>query len=175
LNWNAFTGAGANDSISLSISDASHVVFQAPDPCVPRTLAVTATSIVIPAGTLSSNRVYTAVLSFGRNFYFSTNAVPQMAGNGSVVRMTQFTLNTGSVSLPDPASLTSSRLLPNGNPAFDLTGTPMRSYNIERTGTLSPPGWTQIGNVSLDALGKGAYEDTSPNKTFPLFYRAVGN
>jgi hypothetical protein len=51
----------------------------------------------------------------------------------------------------------------------------MRSYNIERTGTLSPPGWTQIGNVSLDALGKGAYEDTSPNKTFPLFYRAVGN
>ena len=175
LNWNAFTGAGANDYISLSISDASHVVFQAPDPCVPRTLAVSATSIVVPAGTLTSNKVYTAVLSFGRNFYSSTNAVPQMAGSGSIVRITQFTINTGSISLPDPANLTSSRLLQNGNPAFDVTGTPTRSYNIERTGTLNPPGWSQIGTVSLDSLGKGAYEDTTPNKTFPLFYRAVGN
>jgi hypothetical protein len=177
LSWGAFTGAGANDSISLSISDgAGKTVFLVPDLCVPRTLSVTATSIVLPAGTLISNQTYTATLSFGRTFYFSTNDVPQMAGYGSVMRSTRFTIKTGSVvSPPDPARLTGSRLLPSGDPEIDLTGTPTRSYSLERTGNLTTPNWTPVGSVVMDATGKGIFQDTQPGNTFPLFYRAVAN
>jgi hypothetical protein len=178
LNWGPFTGAGANDFISLVVSDdLGGVAFQAPDLCVPRNLLVTATSIVIPARALKTNQTYMAALSFGRIFYFSTNAVPQMAGYGSIMRSTRFTIDTGSggPGLPDPAGVTGTRLLPNGNPEMDLTGTPTRSYSIERTGSLSTPNWTPVGTVGMDATGKGIFQDSQPNKTFPLFYRAVAN
>jgi hypothetical protein len=178
LNWGAFTGASANDYINLVVSDdLGGVAFQAPDLCVPRNLLVTATSIVVPANTLKTNQTYMATLSFGRLFYFSTNAVPQMVGSGSILRSTRFTIDTGSggPALPDPASLTGSRLLPNGNPEMDLTGTPTRSYTIERTGNLTTPNWIRVGSVGMDATGKGIFQDTQPNKTFPLFYRAVAN
>ena len=178
LNWGPFTGAGANDFIDLVVSDdLGGVAFQAPDLCVPRNLLVTATSITIPASTLKTNQTYMATLSFGHVFYFSTNAVPQMAGSGSILRSTRFTIDTGSggPGLPDPANLTGTRLLPNGDPEMDLTGTPTRSYSIERTGSLSTPNWTPVGSVGMDATGKGIFQDTQPNKTFPLFYRAVAN
>jgi len=178
LNWGAFTDANANDYISLVVSDdRGGVAFQAPDLCVPRNLPVSATSIVIPANTLKTNQTYMATLSFGRIFYFSTNAVPQMAGYGSIMRTTRFTIDTGAggPGLPDPANLTGFRLLPDGNPEMDLTGTPTRSYSIERTGSLTTPNWTPVGSVGMDATGKGIFEDTQPNKTYPLFYRAVAN
>ena len=178
LNWGAFTGAGANDYISLSVSDTlGRVAFQAPDLCVPRYLLVTASSIAIPANTLKTNQTYSATLSFGRGFYFSTNAVPQMAGYGSILIGTRFTIDTGpgGPTLADPASLTGSRLLPNGNPEIDLRGTPTRSYSIERSGSLATPNWTSVGSVGMDATGKGIFQDTQPNKTYPLFYRAVAN
>jgi hypothetical protein len=176
LNWGAFTGAGANDYISLVVSDdLGGVVFQAPDLCVPRILLVTATSIVIPANTLNTNQTYTATLAFGRVFYFSTNAVPQMVGSGSISRNTRFTIDTASGGLPDPASLTDPRLLPSGNPEIDLTGTPTRAYSIERSGNLTNPNWTPVGSVTMDTTGKGIFQDIQPDKTFPLFYRAVAN
>jgi len=54
-------------------------------------------------------------------------------------------------------------------------GTPTRSYSIERTGSLTTPNWIPVGSVGMDATGKGIFEDTQPNKTYPLFYRAVAN
>jgi hypothetical protein len=178
LNWGAFTSAGTNDYINLFVSDdLGDVVFQAPDPCVPRNLLPTATSIVIPANALKTNQTYLATLAFGHVFYFSTNAVPQMFGAGNISRNTRFTIDTGpgGPGLPDPANLTGYRLLPNGNPEIDLAGTPTRSYSIERTGSLSTPNWTPVGTVGMDATGKGIFQDSQPNKTFPLFYRAVAN
>ncbi|MDH7502888.1 MAG: Ig-like domain-containing protein [Verrucomicrobiota bacterium] len=120
LRWNQFTGAGADDSISLIVSATNGaVVFRAPDLCVPRPLPVTATSIVIPANTFKSNATYSAGLTFHRTGFSSTNAVPDMAGSSGVGISTRFTIKTGTGSSAARARFTQSRLLPNGNPEFD--------------------------------------------------------
>ncbi len=177
LSWNAFTGAGASDYLSLTITDGlGNLLFQAPNPCVPRELPVTATSIVIPANTLETNKSYSAMLAFGRTFYSSTNAVPEMAGFGGVSRSTEFTINTGTGGgAADPARFTGYRLLPNGNPQMNLTGTAAHAYTIQRTSSLVTPAWSNAGTVTMDGAGAAVFEDTAAGKTFPLFYRAVAN
>lgn len=178
LRWNAFTGAGTADHITLSITDmiGGRTVFQAPDLCVPRELPVTATSIVLPANTLENNKTYSASLTFGRMFYLSTNAVPRMAGVGMVSRDTQFTIKTGTGGVGTAARFTACRLLPNGNPEMTLIGTPLATYAIQRTGFIgASAAWTSVGSVTMTGGGIAVFEDTAPNKTFPVFYRAVAN
>ncbi len=177
LRWNAFTGAGANDHLSLIIFERNMggVVFQAPDLCVPRELPVSATSIVLPANTLQNNRTYEATLMFGRMFYFSTNAVPEMAGSGHIGRQTTFTVKTGTGGTGAAATFTGCRMLPNGNPEMTLAGTPLRTYTIQRTGTVGAAAWTQVGSVTMNAAGSGVFEDAQAGKSLPLFYRAVAN
>ncbi len=177
LRWNAFTGAGANDHLSLIIVDRSlgDVVFQAPDFCVPRELPVSATSIVLPANTLQNNRTYEATLMFGRMFYLSTNAVPEMSGTGHIARQTTLTVKTGTGGTGAAATFTGCRMLPNGNPEMTLAGTPLRTYTIQRTGTVGAAAWTQVGSVTMNAAGTGVFEDAQAAKSLPLFYRAVAN
>lgn len=175
LRWDAFSGADADDRIFLQIADGDgNTVFQAPDPCVPRDLPVNATSVVIPGGTLASNRVYEATLQFARAFYFSTNAVPEMSGLGTLTGATQFTIQTGGGAGPGaPATFGNFRLTPGGNPAFELTGTAGRSYGIQRSGSVDAANWPEIATVTMSTSGVAAYEDTQPAKVFPLYYRAV--
>lgn len=179
LRWNAFTGASGQDTISIVVANANseEVVFQAPDVCVPRELPVTATSIVIPAGTLASNQTYHATLTFNRVGYFQTNAVPQMAGFGGLTRSTEFTIKTGGGG-PAPgaaARFTAWRLLPNGNPELTFTGTPAHTYTVQRATRLSAPDWANVGAATTDATGKGVFEDAQPGKQPPLYYRALTN
>lgn len=60
----------------------------------------TDTSIVIPSETLQPNRTYNAQLLFGKFFYSSTNAVPEMSGYGFRIRTTRFTVKTGTGGTP---------------------------------------------------------------------------
>ncbi|NLH74515.1 MAG: Ig-like domain-containing protein [Verrucomicrobia bacterium] len=175
LRWNQFTGAGANDSISLIVHTTNGtIVFRAPDLCVPRPLPVSATSIVIPANTFKSNATYTASLTFHRTGYSSTNAVPEMAGSSGVGKSTSFTIKTGTGGSAAQARFTQSRLLPNGNPEMTLTGSPQTKYTIERSKTIGQSAaWTTVGIVNTDTTGKGVFEDTQAGKAPPLFYRAV--
>jgi hypothetical protein len=178
LQWNPFTGAGANDHLSLVISDAqSGVVFEAPDLCVPRELPVTATSVILPAGTLQMDKTYHASLTFMRTFYFVTNAVPSMAGFGALSKSTEFTVKTGTGGGGGgaPARFTGYRLLPGGETEMDLTGTTAASYTIQRTSNLLLQGWQPVGVVIMDAAGKTTFRDTDGGKIMPLFYRAVTN
>lgn len=143
LQWNAFAGASGNDSISLVVVSTNNllpaVVFQAPDLCVPRALPATATSIVIPANTLPSGKIFNATLTYNRTGYFSTNAVPGMVGMSGITYSTRFTLNTGAGGgTADPARFVAYRLLANGNPELTLTGTAARSYTLQRSPSLLP-------------------------------------
>jgi hypothetical protein len=181
LQWNPFTGAAGFDSISLVVSGTNlfvpGVVFQAPDLCVPRPLAATATSIVIPANTFKSNQTYTATLTFNRVGYMSTNSIADMAGFGGSTRTTEFTIKTGTSGggTAEAARFVGYRILPNGNPEFTLTGTAGRSYTLQRTGNLGSPNWSGAGGVTMDAAGRAVFEDTAPGKVPPLFYRAMSN
>ena len=177
LRWNAFTGATSQDSLMLSIMELANVVFQAPDPCVPRELAPTATSVVIPANTLAANKTYRATLSFGDIFFTSTNSIPSMAGFGSVSATTEFTIKTGTGggTSATPARFTDYKLLPNGRPQLTLKGAPLSAYTLQRATRIQPGNWAPIGIVTTDPAGNGTYEDAQAGASFPLFYRAVAN
>ncbi len=178
LRWNAFTGSGANSHLSIVISDdQGNSLFQAPDPCVPRDLPVTATWVVITANTLQSNQTYSATLVFGQIFYSSTNTVPEMSGFGDISRSTQFSIKTGQGGSGTVVAATLSEfgLALNGNPQFHLAGTTGHTYAIQRTGSLTNPNWQQVGSETMDSLGSAVFEDTQTGKVFPLFYRAVAN
>ena len=180
LSWDAFTGAGPRDGISITLIDEKgRIRFSAPDPCVPRELAATDTSVVIPARSFATNSLLTGTIVFTRNFYFSTNAVPKFAGYGNIIRSTQFSLATvggsgGGGPTAEPARLSNPSLLPNGNPRFELTGTPGASYTIQRSGAVgAAAAWSNLFAVTLDGAGHGVAEDTQAGHPFPAYYRAV--
>ncbi len=174
LTWNGFPQVSPNDYISMYLSDAGgHVVFQAPNLCVPRELPATATSVVIPADTLRAEQTYTGALLFSRTFYFATNAVPSMAGFGSVIRNTSFSIQTRMAPPPAPATLTAGIQVPGGNPQLSLSGTPGRDYQIQRSADIGLPAWTEVGTVRTDAEGKAVFQEVQAGLVWPLFYRAV--
>ncbi len=177
LRWNTFSPQGPGAFITLIITDElGNLIFLAPNPCVPRTLDPTATSIVIPANYFQPELNYFGHLQFGLDFYSSTTDVPQMVGYGAVQRDTSFALKTGSASgTAVPANFTSYRVLPNGHPEFNLSGTAGKIYMIQRTGSLTSPSWSMLSPVTMNASGAAVFEDTNAALTFPAFYRAVGN
>ncbi len=178
LRWNSFSPQVAGAFINLMITDEfGKLIFQAPNVCLPRTLASTATSIVIPANYFRAELNYDGLLQFGFNFYNSTNDVPQMAGNGTVQRITSFTLkttlNAGGTGTALPVTFTGYRFLPSGHPQLDLSGTAGKSYTIQRTGTLTNPSWTPAGPAIMTANGTAVFEDIDATLKLPVFYRAV--
>jgi hypothetical protein len=66
-------------------------------------------------------------------------------------------------------------LLPNGNPELTISGTPLKTYTIQRSEAIVDPAWKNIGTILTDAQGHGVFEDTDAALVFPAFYRAVGN
>src|SRR5205814_5485548 len=127
------------------------LVFMAPNPCVPRALDPTATSIVIPTNYFRPELNYQGQLQFGLNFYSSTTDVPQMAGYGVVQRNTSFALKAGSMggtATTVPAKFASYRVLPNGRPEFNLSGTAGKIYTIHRAGSLTSPTWSVLSPVT---------------------------
>ncbi len=178
LQWNPFTGGQADDVLNLLIEDGQgNVLFRAPDFCLPRPLAVSATSVVIPGGTLLSNTTYTATLTFADMYLRQTNTVPQMAGFGAVARNTRFNVRTAGGQLPpaEAASARDARILPSGQPAFDFTGTAGRVYTIQRADNLTAPVWTDVSAVTLGASGEGTFSEPQINPVLPLYYRLIGN
>jgi hypothetical protein len=176
LRWNPLPNpTGSNYLSVILVDDKGRTVFRAPNPCVPRPLSPTDTSVVVPGHLLLTNTTYTGILQFGNMFYFDTNAIPSMAGSGNMGALTTFTAKTtgGGVSIQAP-TIGNFVLLPNGNPQFEVAGTVSQIYVIERTPILLPPNWSQAGSVTIQAGGNATFEDTQPNKTYPLFYRAVG-
>ncbi len=175
LQWTPFVGATGNDQLFLLISDDSgDVMFQAPDFCVPRELPLNATSIVIPANTLSANQTYTAQLYFTKSFYFSTNTVPDMSGFGAIENETSFLIETspggGTVI---PATLTTWEVLPSGALNLQVSGSAGKTYSFQRSTSLTAPNWQGIGTVTLNASGTGTFQDTPPAVGQTYFYRAL--
>jgi hypothetical protein len=104
LEWNAFVGADATSFIGLDIMDQEgDTVFFAPNECTNLELASTATSIVIPAGTLQAGRVYELILSFYRLTDSSEDpgsSISLFAAHGGTTETTIRTLGgTGGTSL----------------------------------------------------------------------------
>lgn len=175
LRWEAFTGAGGDDFITLFIADeAGPVVFQAPNPCVPIELKPTDTSVVVPQNTLQTGRTYFAELMFAKSFLFTTNAFPTMYGFGFNFRSTRFPMKAeGGVGPADPAVLSNVAVGDNDRISFDLEGSPATAYKIQRADRLTATLWPEVGTATTDAAGKAEFEDGQALGSGPWFYRAV--
>ena len=65
LTWDAFSGGTSADYISVGVDDQdSDTIFKTADLGSPNALKGTATSVVIPAGTLQAGSNYNATIGF---------------------------------------------------------------------------------------------------------------
>lgn len=174
LRWNAFSPQGPGAFVRVIISDdQGNLVFMAPNPCIPRALDPTATSVVIPANYFHANSNYHGELQFGLTFYSSTTDVTNMVGYGAVQRNTDFDLKAAGAVTVAPARFTGFRVLANGHPEINITGTAGKPYTIQRSASLRNPAWSGLSPVTPDGSGSAVFEDTDPTLQFPAFYRAV--
>jgi hypothetical protein len=141
LSWDGFMGSAASDAISITITDdQNNVVLQAPDACKGIDLPVTATSIVIPKGTLQGSKTYTARLSF---FHVSDQGkvLPNTSYQGVAAASTSTELNLkpGTVTPVAAPVFTSIVQRPDGD--FDVTVqcTPNHPFTLEQTTSLLTP------------------------------------
>lgn len=85
LTWQPFGGATTNDRIEVEIEYLSpwggrRTVFTSPDPLGPNALSGTATSLQIPAGTLSPGRSFQAWIAFIKVVATNTTSYPGALG-----------------------------------------------------------------------------------------------
>ncbi len=169
LQYAAFTGATGDDVVNFTLSDDSGTVFQDPDPCVPRTLSPTATSLTIPAGTLATNKVYQATLSFTHVTGRDTTSLAGAVGTASLSKTLQFTIGTSSSGAPSVTApqFTLFERLPDGSFQLQLTGQPNASYQIDSSTDLQT--WNPL-ITSNSASGVFSFTDRSARGQ--SFYRA---
>jgi hypothetical protein len=136
LQWNGFTGATANDSIGLVLHSGSWT-WSAPDRCVPRELANTATSITLPAGTLQPGTTYDATLTYSRMTYFVSNAIPDLNLAAFLNKTVNLQIRTTGTSSGGGARFISWRLLGGGALELKLQGTPGSNYLLQSTTNLT--------------------------------------
>ncbi|MSU61750.1 MAG: hypothetical protein EXS31_05030 [Pedosphaera sp.] len=167
FRWAGFVGAGVNDGIQFSLEDVQNKRFDAPDPCVPRELANTATSIVVPKNLLSASGEITGDLNFSR--FASNNSVTDIRGFASYSKIVSFKLRT-SVTPPPSANvkLLAPVLQANGTFKVGITGGASASYLPETSPDLKS--WTPQPPVTLNAAGTGEF--TVPGITQNLSIRA---
>ncbi len=172
IQWNGFAGAGANDGLGISIVNPDPLNFWqwvAPDPCVPRELANTATSVTIPAGTLQAGITYNASLTYSRAAYSASNAIPDIDVAAFLIKRVNFTLKTTGGSVGSDARFIGWRTLPNGNLELKLQGTVGQSYWIETSDNLLG-GWLAVSMQMIPAGGVVTFEMAVGED--PVFFRA---
>jgi hypothetical protein len=174
LGWQPFITGGVVDLISVSlISDTNGAtVFKTGDYGCPGALDGTATSVTIPANTLSSNTTYRAEFEFVKVYTFDTTSVAKSALLAGTESDMAATISTGSASAVVSApALANVALLPGGSVRFDVSTTPGLSYTIQFSSDLSnSSGWT--GLQTTEASGSVLSFTNSP----PLgagFYRVL--
>jgi hypothetical protein len=88
LTWNAFTGGGSTDYVSVTIGGT---LFQTPGFDATNALPGTATSAIIPANTLSANSNYLADLAF---YHFVNTTNGSYVTLAYVASLTSFNIST---------------------------------------------------------------------------------
>lgn len=177
LRWDPYSNAViSNDSISLTISDQSgNVVFSAPDPCIPRELKVTDTTIDIPAGTFSSGKIYHASLIFFKSSGRST-AIPQVPGFAAFSFATEFDIRAsgGSTGGTNGASavFTAYSKQPNGLVKMDVTVTANASYTVQHTADFLT--WQNLFNTN-SPTGFFSFSDPISRMEPKRFFRVKSN
>ncbi len=169
VQWNGFTGATANDSVTFSIANPlTGWYWVAPDPCVPRLLPNTATSVTIPAGTLQAGTTYQASLIYSRMTDYKTNAIPDISLMAWLRKSVDFTMKTTGTSTSG-ARFIGWRVLSGNRMELKLQGPPGASFLIEGSNNLLS-GWYTVTLQTIPPGGVATFEVNVV--TQPAFFRA---
>ncbi len=171
LQWNGFTGATSNDSIEITLQNGTWS-WTAPDPCVPRPLTNTATSVTIPAGTLQAGTTYNASLVYSRMTYIASNAIPDLNLAAFLRKTVNLQIKTTGGS-SGSARFVSWRVLANGNFELKLQGTPGTSYTLQSSTQLGP--WSDLFTLPAQPDGSVTYQVPASMLGAKVFFRARAN
>jgi hypothetical protein len=173
LSWTPFITGGAVDFIGVKFQPrGSGNSFSTPDYGCPGALDGRATSLLIPAGTLTTNTAYTATLEFVKIYTYDTNSIPNSALlAGAEVEM-RATVSTFPIAGAPPV-LTNASMLPGGVLQFDITTTPGLNYTVQFNQTLAnSAGWTPL--LTTNASASVTTFATSPASGNPAgYYRVI--
>jgi Bacterial Ig-like domain len=143
VQWLPFAGAAAYDSIYFDMSDTTAGTdFHAPDPCIPRDLPNTATSIVVPKNTFGAGADIDGSLGFNKIGSLNTNSVPGLVAFADYSKTTSFKATTSGGSQPNPPSIQNLVRLQNGTVQFQVQGTAGATLSAEASTDLKS--WTPI-------------------------------
>lgn len=169
LSFGAFTGAQANDGISLSLTGNNGKSIYWPDECRNRTLANTATSVVIPANTFGAGEPIRGTIMFTRGSVPNTTSIPGASGYASASIETQFSVTLGGGGGPGVAPVWSNPTLnPGQMGTFVLQGETGRTYVIETATQLN--NWTPY-STNVAANGSVTVQVTTATPA-ARFFRA---
>lgn len=155
LQWDAFTGAGPNDMIELTIWGNNQEVFSLPDYCANpvKPLAATATSATIPANVLEAGRTYDVTLNFIRASDSKTNSSPRFVVFAGYSRSTEFTIQTTGGNPNITPVITAYRVGGDGRFEVDVTASPGRTLRLEAKSALVGGVWSSVGSAVVPAGG----------------------
>jgi hypothetical protein len=169
VQWAPFTGAGARDSLFFDMSAGSGVDFHAPDICVPRELANTAVSIVVPGNTFGAGAQIDSSLDFTKLSAVDTNTAPDITVFAGYSKVTNFKSNASGGSQPAKPAIENLTRLANGAVQFQLTGTAGATLTAEASADLKV--WTPIMSA-LSPTGLLPVTDSDAASMPYRFYRA---
>ncbi len=171
VQWNGFTGAGANDSISFTLDLGGGEYFVAPDPCAPIVLEKTATSITLPSNLMVAGRTYNASLTYHHLSTFDTNTIPDIIAMSGTTKDLNFQIVTGSGSATSKSPTLGNPTVTGGALEFAVTGAASgQSLQLQESSTLAAGSWTAIQTTAADASG-GASFSIPVGATGSKFYR----
>jgi hypothetical protein len=162
LSWDTFSGGTTADYIAVTVGD----VFGTVNPPATNALNGTATSVVIPAGTLQADTQYDATITF---FRMIANTNTTYVTEAFRATATQFTLSTFSGAAV-PLVLTNAAWA-SGVFSFDVTSAAGQTLTVEYSTALQPGSWNTLLTTN-SAPGDVKITDPAPVTNPRRFYRA---
>ena len=133
LNWDAFQNGTSADFIVVAVDNLGKTIFSTPNPGTNGALIGTATSVTIPAGTLTANSTNDATITFYR-VATTTNTHATVAFRATE---TQFSLvGAGSVA-PPPTPVVSNPSWGSKGFGFDVATSPNQALSVRYSTDLS--------------------------------------
>lgn len=147
ISWNGWTGGTGNDLIQVEIYQNDNEIYNSPGPGEMNSLDGTATSVTIPANTLSANSTYTVEVVFAKPVdlqpYNFAMFGPEPAGAAVFTRLTGLSVQTTT-----PAS----------GPDADLIAI-VKGQNFEQDGALIPRLIDEYNSSGSSRFGFEAFVD----------------
>jgi hypothetical protein len=166
LTWNPFAGAQATDTVYVVIGNA----FSTPQPTVSNGLPGTATSVVIPAGTLQPETNYDCFISF-YHLDLQSNSSPPCVTSAYRYAATEFNLTTTNTATIPIVLTNASR---SGKTfSFNVTSAPGQSLIVQYTTNIPPLSnlWKTL-TTTTNTTGVFTVHDSVNTTNQGVLYRA---